>query len=466
MTAMRHRVPMLAAGATFLAMLDSTVANLAIPDLHGDFPDTTVAGLTWVITLYTVLFAALLAPAGRLADLIGRRTLFQAGVGLFTLTSLACAIAPTLPVLLATRALQGAAAAAMIPASLAVLLHDAAPERRAAAIGLWSASGAFAAAIGPGLGGILVDAFGWRAVFLINVPIGLVMLVAGARLPRTTAARSALPDMLGTALLGGGIGMIVLGVTQTQAWDLVDPRTLGALVAGGAMVAMTLWRSVRHPVPAIETSLWRSRTFAVANLTSALYGAALYSWLLLGVLFLTSQWHYSILKAGFASTPGALTATVAAIGVGKLTGRWGVRPAVVGGSLMMVVSGALMIAFLPGEPNFLAFWLPVGLLLGTGMGAAATGAAGAAALSVSPERFAGATGLNTTARQLGGALGIAALAALLPSPAGVDDYATVYWFSTIAALGAAVSGIWLTLRSPAEQADGASAGRRREGAPA
>ncbi|WP_131763171.1 MFS transporter, partial [Actinomadura fibrosa] len=139
--AARRGVPVLAAGATFLAMLDATVANLAVPDLHTDFRDATLSGLTWVITLYAVLFAALLAPAGRLADIVGRRTLFQTGVGLFTLASLACAAAPNLPVLLATRGLQGAAAAAMIPASLALLLHDTPPERRAGAIGLWSAAG-------------------------------------------------------------------------------------------------------------------------------------------------------------------------------------------------------------------------------------------------------------------------------------------------------------------------------------
>jgi len=129
----------LAAGATFLAMLDATVTNLAIADLRHDFTSASVAGLTWVITLYAVMFAALLAPAGRLADLVGRRMLFRTGVGLFTVASLLCAVAPNLAFLLVARGLQGAGAAAMIPASLAVLLHDTPPERRAAAIGLWSA---------------------------------------------------------------------------------------------------------------------------------------------------------------------------------------------------------------------------------------------------------------------------------------------------------------------------------------
>ncbi|WP_255273737.1 MFS transporter [Actinomadura madurae] len=191
----RRDVPWLAAGATFLAMLDATVANLAVADLHADFPGTSLSGLTWVITLYAVLFAALLAPAGRLADLVGRRSLYLWGTGLFTLASLACAIAPNVPVLLGTRGVQGAAAAALIPASLALLLKDTPPERRARSIGLWSAAGALAAAIGPGLGGVLVDQLGWRSLFVINLPFGLAMLLGGLRLPRAEGAAGRLPDL-------------------------------------------------------------------------------------------------------------------------------------------------------------------------------------------------------------------------------------------------------------------------------
>ncbi|MGP4023343.1 MFS transporter [Actinomadura sp. 3N407] len=444
--AARRDVPWLAAGATFLAMLDATVANLAVPDLRADFPGSSLSGLTWMITLYAVLFAALLAPAGRLADLLGRRTLYQWGVGLFTLASLGCALAPNVPVLLATRGVQGAAAAAMIPASLALLLRDTPAGRRAGAIGLWSAAGAFAAAIGPSLGGVLVDQFSWRSLFIINVPFGLAMLLGGLRLPRAEGGHGRLPDLIGTVLLGGGVGGVALGVTQTRDWAWTDTRTLALLIGGAAMVALALWRSARHPVPALEISLWRSRRFAFANAASFLYGTALYSWLLLGVLYLTAQWDYSILKAGLASTPGALTATAAAIVMGRLTGRIGVRPAVTGGALIMVASGTWAFASLPSEPHFLTFWLPVGLLVGTGMGMLSTGTASAAALSVDPQRFAGATGLNTTARQLGGALGIAVLAALLPAHAVHGDFTAIYLFCTLAAGGAALAGLPLTVR--------------------
>jgi MFS family permease len=199
-------------------------------------------------------------------------------------------------------------------------------------------------------------------------------------------------------------------------------------------------------VPALEISLWRHRGFAAANAASFLYGTALYAWLLLGVLYLTAEWDYSILKAGFASTPGAFTATAAAIIMGRLTGRIGVRPAMTGGALIMVAAGAWTIASLPADPHFLTFWLPLGLLAGTGMGMVTTGTASAAALSAGPLRFASATGLNTTARQIGGAFGIAVLAALLPAGAVHDDYTAVYLFCTLAAAGAGLAGLLPAVR--------------------
>jgi MFS family permease len=202
-----------AAGAAFLALLDTTVANLAVADVQTDFAGTSVNGATWIITIYAVVFAALLAPAGRVADVVGRRTLLLGGVGGFTALSLLCALAPSLPTLLIARALQGAAAAAMIPASLAAVLADTPAERRAAAIGAWSAAGAFAAAAGPALGGVLVDQLGWRALFVINVPVGVLILAGARQLPRG-GGEGKLPDALGTLLLGAGIGAAALGVSQ------------------------------------------------------------------------------------------------------------------------------------------------------------------------------------------------------------------------------------------------------------
>ncbi|MGW6272447.1 DHA2 family efflux MFS transporter permease subunit [Streptomyces sp. NPDC055060] len=442
-------VAVLSAGAMFLAILDSTIANLAVSDMQETFRGASIADFSWVITLYAIFFAALLAPSGRLADAVGRRTLYSAGVGIFTLASLSCALAPNLPFLLVSRAVQGAGAAAMIPASLAVILFDTPPVRRMAAIGLWSASGSAAAAIGPCLGGVLIDAFGWRTVFLINVPLGLALMAGVRAVQKTRPPAGRVPDVLGSLALALGMGGVVLGVTQGSDWGWSDPRTLGCLLAGVAVLAYGVLRARTQPVPAIDTALWRSRTFSLANVVSFFYGAALYAWLLCGVLFLVNIWRYSELKAGFVLSPGAVFSALAAIGIGRVLGkRASPRLMVCGGCLLIVGVGVWLVAVLPAEPHLLDLWMPTTIISGFGMGAVSTGVSTAAALSVPPEQFAGATGLNMAARQVGGALGIAVLASIL---AGADTstttpFAHVLLFCTVTAGIAGLAGLGLSMK--------------------
>jgi len=438
----------LAAGAAFLALLDVTVVNLAIPALGRAYPHAGLRSLSWVITAYATLFAALLAPSGRLADTIGRRTLFRAGVAGFAAMSLVCALSPSVPVLLVARALQGAAAAAMIPASLAIVLTDTPAEKRMASIGVWSAAGAFAAAVGPSVGGVLVHAFGWRSLFLINVPAGLALAVLGRAVPHSATARTRLPDALGTLLLAAGIGLAALGLSQSAQWGWGDPRTIVCLVAGAASAAAAVQRSRRLPAPAIETSLWKHRTFALANAASFLYGASLYAWMLLGVLVLTQLWHYSELQAGLAMTPGAIAASIAAIAAGRRRGRSGPRTATIIGASLMSATGFAIAATLPTHADFAGYWLPLGLVLGAGMGLVSTGTSTAAALSLPPTAFAAGTGLNQAARQVGGALGIATLATLIESghPGSAATFEHVYVFCASAALCVAAVGSGLVLR--------------------
>jgi EmrB/QacA subfamily drug resistance transporter len=449
-TLMTHsaRLLLLAAGAAFLALLDVTVVNLAIPALGRAYPGTSVSSLSWVITAYATVFAALLAPAGRLADVIGRRALFRAGVGGFALMSAACAAAPNVPVLLAARALQGAAAAAMIPASLAIVLTDTPVERRMASIGLWSAAGAFAAAVGPSIGGVLVHVFGWRSLFVINVPTGVALAVFARIVPHTARRDARLPDPVGTVLLAVGVGLAALGLSQGARWGWGDARTVAALAGGVTAAGLAVQRSRRVPVPAIETRLWRHRTFALANATSLLYGTSLYAWMLLGVLVLTQLWNYSELQAGLAMTPGAITASIAAVIGGRARGRTGPRTITVIGALMMAACGFVLATTLPQNPDFLGYWLPIGLVLGAGMGLVTTGTSTAAALSLPASSFAAGTGLNQTARQVGGALGIATLATLIQArpSGGATTFEHVYLFCALVILCGAFVALGLTLR--------------------
>ncbi|MFE5796855.1 DHA2 family efflux MFS transporter permease subunit [Streptomyces sp. NPDC056503] len=442
---------LLASGASFLAVLDVTVVNLAMPDLREDFTSAAFKDLSWVITIYAIVFAALLAPAGRLADALGRRSLFLAGMSIFTLASVVCALSPNLTALLAARAVQGLGAAAMIPASLAIVLMDSPPEKRRAAIGQWSAAAAMAAAVGPALGGVMVDTFGWRSLFLINIPFGLYFLYGATGLPRTAGmgTERKLPDALGTVLLGAGVGLLCLGISKGSEWGWSETSSLVCVIAGPVLIALCLWRSVKHPAPALEISLWSNRTFALANAAAFFYGIALFAWLLVGVLYVTQVWGYSELKAGLAMTPGAFAATIVAMRVGKLPPTYGPKLATAGGAVILAGTGFLLAFTLPDHSMFLAYWLPLGILAGVGMGAITTGTATAAALTVSPLRFAGATGLNQTVRQIGGALGIAVLATTVSgSLKDVADFERIYLIAACSSVVVALLGLGLTIKLP------------------
>jgi EmrB/QacA subfamily drug resistance transporter len=438
------RLPLLlACCASFLAFLDVTITNLAVPDMARDFGEG-VRPLSWVVTLYTIPFAALLAPAGRLADVIGRRQLFAAGVSIFTAASLLAAAAPDLPSLLVARAAQGLGAALLMPASLAFVLADTPAERRPAAVGLWSASAALAAALGPALGGVLVNGFGWRALFCINLPLGVWMAVRSLRVPVARAARRGrLPDVPGTVLLTAAVALLVLALTEADVWGWGATATIACLA--GALVAarVAFVRSAHHPSPAVEVGLWRNRTYAAANVVSVLFGAGLLASLLLGVLFLVQVWGYSELEAGLAMTPGAVAAAAVGLAIGRSGRAIPPRALVAGGGLLLAAATGSLALWLPAEPHFVTAWLLPGLALGAGVGAVSVGVSSAAALSVAPARFAAATGLNIAARQVGGAVGVAVLAAVLDGARGTGPFLTMYAIVAIASLGAAVAGLAL-----------------------
>src|ERR671936_142313 len=210
MTQRKWQVLAVTSVAVFMGFLDVTIVNIAFPDIRASFADTSLAGLSWILTAYNIVFAALLVPAGRLADRVGRRRMFLVGLGVFVAASAACGLAPSVPALGAARAVQAAGAAALVPTSLALLLPEFPLEKRATATALWGATGAVAAATGPSLGGLLVDAVGWRAVFFVNLVIGLAALVPARRLLRESRgeARAPLADVAGTVLLVAGLGLL------------------------------------------------------------------------------------------------------------------------------------------------------------------------------------------------------------------------------------------------------------------
>ncbi|ATL31745.1 DHA2 family efflux MFS transporter permease subunit [Streptomyces formicae] len=438
-----------ASGATFLAVLDTTVVNIAFSDLRSDFTDASLSQLTWVVTAYTVVFAALLAVAGRVADVIGRKRLFLWSTVLFTVASVLSGFATGVPMLVGARALQGVGAAGMIPSALGLVLQHTPPARRQVAVGVWGAVGSMAAAVGPSLGGLLVDVWGWRSVFLINLPIGLAIVAISARLVGDTPSGRKLPDPVGTLALALGIGGVVFGVTQGTDWGWGSGSVLALLGGGLVLVVVALLLSTRRTAPAIELDLWRNRTFAATNVSSLLFGAAMYSYLLSSLLFLNAIWGYSELKAGLAVTPGAFSAALGAIVVGRRVGPSKQWAAVAAGSVLFGASCAAMFLLLGTERQYVAVWLPIGILGGLGIGAALTAISNAATAALAPQRFASGTGLLMTTRQIGGALGIAALAAILERHNVLDDtgYLQVFLACAIGSVAAAAATPWIRART-------------------
>ncbi|MET8795037.1 MFS transporter [Nocardia sp. NPDC004568] len=412
---------LVAAGAAFLAFLDLSVVNIAFPSLARDHPATSPTTLTWVISGYAVAFAALLTPGGRIADAVGRRTVFLGAVVGFALTSLLCGVAPTAGLLIVARVTQGATAALMVPAALAALLAVTPRARIGGAIAAWSAAGGFAAVVGPALGGALVELFGWRAIFLINVPIALALAALAFRIlaPDTEQTRGALPDPVGTVMVATGLGGLVAGLTEGQRWGWTAPGTLTALAVGAVLTCAALRRSLRHPNPALAVDLWRSRSFALTNAASFAFGAAMFAWLLAGPMFLDAMWEYSVLGSAAALSVGAVASMVSATLTGRVTAAGPRRWTGVFGVLMFLATLAWMSTDMFGPtPAFWSAWIPAGILGGGGVGIVVTVLGATAANALPPHRFAAGTGMNLTARQLGGALGIAVLAAVLAAHPG------------------------------------------------
>ncbi|MFL5825305.1 MAG: MFS transporter [Thermoleophilaceae bacterium] len=415
----RWKVLIVTAAAVFMGFLDVTIVNIAFPDIRKDFSGDTLADLSWILNAYNIVFAALLIPAGRLADRIGRKRMFMTGLALFGLASLLCAVAPTLPVLVAARVLQAVGGALLVPASLGLLLPEFPIEQRATATSIWGATGAVAAATGPSLGGLLVHAAGWRWVFLVNVPIAVAALVAGRRLLRESREPSAgrLPDPVGVVLLGLGVAAVSLGIVKSADWGWGSTRTIASLAAGAVLLIATVARSSTQAAPVFEPALFRVRSFAVANASIVLFSTGFYALLLCNVLFLTQVWHYSVLTAGVLLTPAPIMAALSAPVGGRLADRFGQRVIAVPGLALFAIGGFLMASVIGAERDYAGELLPLQFVTGIGIGLSFASLSSAAVAELPPMRFATGTAIFACARQVGAVLGVALLIAVIGTPA-------------------------------------------------
>ncbi|MDX6647508.1 MAG: hypothetical protein QOK40_3235 [Miltoncostaeaceae bacterium] len=432
----------LTAGA-FLANLDLFIVNIAFPAIQADFPGASLSGLSWVLSGYAIVFAALLVPAGRLADLVGRKRLFLWGLGIFVAASASCAVAQGPWTLVAARVVQAIGAALLIPTSLALLLPEFPPGRRAAAVGLWTAGAALAATMGPTLGGLLVEA-SWRWVFLVNLPLGAITGLAALRVLTESRdpVRGRRPDLVGALALCLGVGALALGIVKGGEWGWTSGGVIGAeLVALAALVVFAV-RSARHPAPVVEPALLRSRTTRAANLSVLLFSMAFFGLLLASVLFLTEVWGYSVLEAGLAFAPGPLMVALLSWPAGTLAGRIGARPLALSGVVLFAAGCAWWIWRVGESAHYAADMLPGILLGGIGVSLTFPILAGAAVSALPAERSATGSALFNMARQIGGVIGVAVLVAILGEGApGLDQFRAGWAFMAAAALAAGAAAL-------------------------
>jgi EmrB/QacA subfamily drug resistance transporter len=435
-------VLVVASAGAFMAFLDVTIVNVAFPNIERDFAGTSLAGLSWILNAYAIVFAALLVPAGRFADRIGRRRGFAAGLVVFALASALCAAAPSPELLVAARVVQAAGAALLVPTSLALLLPAFPLAQRATAVGLWGATGAIAAATGPSLGGVLVDAASWRWVFLVNLPLAVLAFFGAYRV--LTESREpnpgGRPDLLGSLMLIVGIGALALALVKGEAWGWSDPRTVGSFAAAALLVPAVLWRSGRVAVPVIEPALLRVRSFAVANLAMLIFAAVFYAMLLANVLFLTSVWNYDILDAGLAMTPGPLMAALFAGPAGAIADRVGQRAVAVPGAVVFSAGFAWYLTHAGMHPDYTRDLLPGMLVGGAGVGLTFPTLSSAAAAALPPTRFATGSAVIGMSRQIGAVLGVALLVVVLGTPDPLDPVAAFKDAWTLMLAGGLISG--------------------------
>ena len=427
----KWKVSIVVVAGVFMSSLDLFIVNIAFPAISKHFGDASVSTLSWVLSAYAIVFAALLVPAGRWADAFGRKRAFLLGLAIFVAASAACAAAPSVGALVAARIVQAVGGALMLPTSLGLMLPEFEPSKRHVAIGIWAASGGIAAAAGPPLGGLLVQA-DWRLVFLVNLPVGVVALAAGARTLREHREQGAgRPDLLGAVSLMVSVGALVVAIVQGQAWGWASPAIL-ALLAVPALLLPLLWRrSERHRTPVVEPEMLRVPRFALAVGASLVFFAGFGAMLLGGVLFLTGVWHEEVLTAGLMLFPGPAMAATFAIPGARLGARFGFRAPGIAGSLLFASGSAFYITQTGDVPHYASEFLPGNLITGIGVGLVIPNLTGAGVSSLAPERFATGAAVLTMGRQIGVALGVAMLVAVLGAAAGTAADFHASWMITV-----------------------------------
>lgn len=400
----------------FMATLDNLVMTGALPVIQRHL-GASIAELQWFLNAYTLSFATLMLAASTLGDRWGRRRTFLAGVALFTVASIASALATTPAALIAARALQGAGGAAIMPLSLTLLAGAVPRERRAMAIGVWGGVSGLGVALGPLIGGAVVEGLSWQAIFWVNVPVALVAIPLARRALSESYGRREPLDVAGLLLVGGGILALVWGIVHGNDDGWTSAVVLGSFTAAAALLTAFLRRQSRVPNPLVPLRLFRSRSFSVANITGFAFSLGMFGAVFLLVQALQVLNGYSPLEAGIRTLPWTAAPMLVAPLAGLLTPRLGVRALLATGLAAQAV-GLAWIALRVGDGSAYGTLVPGFVLAGVGMGLTFAPSSTAVLHDMSDADHATASSTNATLREVGVALGVAVLAAVFQASGG------------------------------------------------
>ena len=448
--------------ALFMGSLDNLVVTTALPVIRAHL-HASLGGLQWTVNAYTLTFAVLLLTGATLGERYGRRRVFTAGLALFTAGSAGAALAPTIDWLIAARAVQGVGAAIVIPLTLTLLSAAVAPGRRGLALGAWGAVGGLAIAIGPLVGGAVVEGASWQWIFWLNVPIGLALLpLAATKLTESRGPATRL-DLPGLALASTGLLGIVLGVVRGNDHGWTSATVLPPIIAGALlMVAFTMWE-MRAPEPMLPLRLFRSRGFTATNIASLLMFFGMFGSIFLLAQFLQVVQHYSPLQAGLRTLPWTAMPVLIAPIAGALSDRIGGRPLLAAGLALQAIGLGWLAAISSPTVPYLAL-VPAFVVTGTGMSLFFAPVANVVLGSVRRDQEGIASGANNAIRELGGVFGIAVLGAVFSAhngyssgPAFVSGLSAAVWVGVAAIAVAAGAALLLPRARKAPATAGAAA---------
>jgi EmrB/QacA subfamily drug resistance transporter len=399
--------------SVFMLLLDITVVNVALPDIQMEL-GASFEDLQWVVDAYALALAALLLASGSIADLLGRRRVFVAGLLLFVTASLLCGLSGSPTMLNVSRGLQGIGGAMMFATSLALIAQEFAPQERGTAFGIWGATTGFAVAVGPLVGGALTEAFGWEWIFLVNVPIGLLTAaITVMRVPDSERDPNSRIDWAGVLTFSAGLFCLVFALIRGNDDGWTSAPVLALFTAAAVLIAAFVAIELNRDQPMLDLQLFRKRAFTGAQIVAFSLHASMFAMFLYIVLYMQNVLGYSPLETGVRFLPISLLSFLAAPVAGKLAERFPVRAFLGAGLVLVGVGLVLMSGIDPSDDwtTLLAGFVVAGVGIGFTNPALATTAIGV----VEPRRAGAASGINSTFRQVGTAVGIAALGALLQS---------------------------------------------------